>query len=57
MISKSDFQAAKKEVKKIGTADPSKAHRIAIETLRKLNPNASEKLIGDMGWQVVLSAR
>jgi hypothetical protein len=56
-ITNQDFAAAKKAVKKVGTADCSRAHRVAMEILRERCPNACDALITDMGWQVVLCAR
>ena len=56
-ISNQDFAAAKKAVKKVGTADVSLAHKTAMEVLTQRCPAASEVLIADMGWQVVMAAR
>lgn len=56
-IATQDFRAAKKAVLSVGTADTSLAHRIAIETLRTRCPVASDALIVDMAWQVVMAAR
>ena len=56
-VTTADFNAAKKQVKTVGVADTSLAHRVAIEVLTVRCPQASAELIGDMAWQVVLSAR
>ena len=56
-ITTADFNAAKKQVKSVGVADSSLAHRKAIEVLTARCPRASAELIGDMAWQVVLAAR
>ena len=56
-ITNQDFTNAKKNVKKVGTADVSLAHRVAMESLAKSCPEASPALIQDMGWQVVMAAR
>jgi hypothetical protein len=56
-VTTADFNAAKKQVKTVGVADASLAHRTAIEALTARCPRASAELIGDMAWQVVLSAR
>jgi hypothetical protein len=56
-ITNQDFAAAKKAVKKVGTADISLAHRTAIETLAGRCLRADAELIADMAWQVVMCAR
>jgi len=56
-ISNLDFAAAKKAVKKVGTADTSLAHRIAAEILADRCLRADATLIADMAWQVVMCAR
>lgn len=55
-ITTNDFRTAKKEAKKV-IADVSAAHRVAMETLTRLCPNAGPVLIQDMAWQVVMAAR
>lgn len=53
------FKAAKKaaraELKNSG--DISAAHRVAIETVQKMQPGLPAAFYGDMGWQAVLAAR
>ena len=56
-ITSQDFAAAKNAVKKVGTADTSLAHRVAMESLTSRCPKANQELIQDMGWQVVLATR
>jgi methylmalonyl-CoA mutase cobalamin-binding subunit len=56
-ISNQDFAAAKKAVKKVGTADVSLAHKTAMQVLADRCKSAGAELIQEMGWQVVLAAR
>jgi hypothetical protein len=56
-ITNQDFAAAKKAVKKVGTADVSLAHKTAMQVLADRCKSAHPGLIQDMGWQVVLAAR
>jgi hypothetical protein len=56
-VTNQDFAAAKKAVKKVGTADVSLAHKTAMQVLADRCKSASAELIQDMGWQAVLAAR
>ena len=50
------FATAKRAAKK-HIADTSKAHAVAIESLRASIPNKPDAFYADMGWQVVMAAR
>lgn len=56
-ITTQNWKTAKRAVKNVGVLDYSLAHRVAIEKLTELCPNANIELITDMAWEIVKSVR